>query len=59
MMIVCVFLLSILFLYVNGKDKVILDIVMYKSDCNGEYMIEVEKLLGYFIIVGFMVSVEG
>uniref|UniRef100_K1RE11 Uncharacterized protein n=1 Tax=Magallana gigas TaxID=29159 RepID=K1RE11_MAGGI len=58
-MIACVFLLSILFSHVNGKDKAILDIVMHKSDRNGEYTTEVEKLLGYFTTAGSMVSAEG
>lgn len=58
-MIACVFLLSILFSHVNGKDKAILDIVMHKSDRNGEYTTEVEKLLGYFTSAGSTVSAEG
>lgn len=58
-MIACVFLLSFLFSHVNGKDKAILDIVMHKSDRNGEYTTEVEKLLGYFTTAGSMVSAEG
>jgi hypothetical protein len=58
-MIACVFLLSILFTHVNGKDKALLDIVMHKSDRNGEYTTEVEKLLGHFTTAGSMVSAEG
>lgn len=58
-MIACVFLLSILFSHVTGKDKALLDIVMHKSDRNGEYTTEVEKLLGHFTTAGSMVSAEG
>ncbi|XP_061197701.1 E3 ubiquitin-protein ligase znrf3-like [Saccostrea echinata] len=58
-MIACVFLLSILFSHVTGKDKAILEIVMHKSDRNGVYTTEVEKLLGHFTTAGSMVSAEG
>ena len=52
-------LLMFLFTVVMGKEKAILEIVIHRSGGNGEYITEVERLVGHFSSAGPTLSAEG